>query len=472
MSLNLTNLFTALGRVGKELLLLDTAQAGLQAPYTSLTGYSSVNPSWLASLSSSYDAASRASSQTMQPWVVTATNILQGFVLADNPGYGGTVEAALEYVREQFIIQSASVAECTVSASISADSLNDGTPLIVCNVVRGDGVSLQNIIPELTTLIITNDSYTGTATQGQENWQWVGAPNISSRGTGVAVGLYDFDWPQGSGASVTGNLISAAQDATSGGNLLTNGDFETWTGSAPAVLDNWYLSTGTWGTSIQRSGSTDGIDGGYCVQFNTGATLNAIEQQFDTTETDGTQSDAGTTAACPNYSTLNVALWTKAAGVISGGVLTVSLVDGSGTVIADQAGTNNTATLALTGLSTSWVGRSFPFRLPVKLPSVVKLRIKVTTALAGAALLVDYVAAAVPTPLYTGGGSVIGFSNPSDPVVAAPDPDAWSITLANNRAGASYNATWQCLLQRLFLSQTVILSYSGSPTIADSLISS
>lgn len=473
MAMNLTNLFTALGRVGKELLLVDTAQAGLQAPFTSLTGYSSVNPAWIASLTSSYDAASRMSSNSMEPWVVAATNILQGFVLADNPGYGGTVDAALEYVREQFVSQSASVAECTISATVTADTLNDGTPLVVCNVVRGDGVRLQNLVPELTTLIVTNDSYTGTATRGQENWQWVGAPNISSRGTGVAVGVYDFDWPQGSGASVAGNFVSAAQDASSGGNLLTNGDFETWTGSAPAVLDNWYLQTGTWGTSIQRSGATDGIDGGYCVQFNTGATLNTLEQQFDSAETDGTQSDAGTSAACPNYSALNVALWTKASGVISGGVLTVSLVDGSGTVIADQAGTNNTATLALTGLSTSWVGRSFPFRLPVKLPtSGVKLRIGITTALAGANLLMDYVAAAVPTALYTGGASIVAFSNPSDPVVAAPDPDAWSVTLANNFAGASYGATFQLLIYRLFQNATTILPYSGSPTIADSLISS
>ncbi len=472
MALNLTNLFTALGRIGKELFLIDTAQAGLQAPFTSLTGYSYVNPAWLASLSASYDSASRQSSGTMAGWVTVAQNILQGFVLADNPGYGGTPEAALEYLREQFVTQSASVAECTVSATVTADPLNDGTPLVVCTTTRGDGVSLQNLVAESTTLIVTNDSYTGTATRGQEDWQWVGAPNISSRGTGVAVGLYDFDWPQGSGASISGNFVSAGQDATSGGNLLTNGDFESWTGSAPAVLDNWYLETGTWGTSIQRSGATDGIDGGYCVQFNTGATLNCLEQQFDSTTTSGAVATAGTTAECPNYSTLVVALWTKAAGVISGGVLTVSLVDGSGTVIADQAGTNNSQTLALTGLSTSWTGRSFVFRTPVKLPSTVKLRVKVTTALAGAALLVDYAAAAVPAALYTGGASVVAFSNPADPVVAAPDPDAWTIAMANNRAGASYCATWQALIQRLFQSQTVILSYSGAPTIADTLITS
>lgn len=472
MSLNLTNLFTALGRVGRFAYVLDTAQDDLTDPPQDIIANANVNPAWSGGLAQVYDANTRATSGTMAAYVTTAQNILQGFVLADNPAYGTSVASSLEYLRQDMIAQAASVAECTVSVTVTADSANTGTGVCRASVTRGDGLTQQNVIPEETTLYITADSYTGGATRGQEPWSWTGAPAVSSLGTGATVSTWDWDWPTGSASTVTGNCIAADQDATSTGNLLTNGDFETWTGSAPAVLDNWYLQTGTWGTSLQRSGSTDGIDGGYCIQFNTaGSVLNTIEQQFDSAETDGTQSDAGTDVEIPAYSSVFVNLWLKRqSGAISGGVMTVSLVDGSGAVIADEAGTNNTGTITLSTVTASWVAHPFYFRTPVALPSVVKLRIAITTALAGNGLLMDYVAMAVPTALYTGGPSAVVFSNPAAPFVAAPDPDAFTVQTANDYAGSTYRATWQTFMVRCFQTPSVILPYSGAPTIADTLI--
>ena len=472
MAINLTNLFTALGRVGKELRLIDATQDTLSTPFTSLTGYAYVNPSWLASLAGSYDAASRLSSQTMAPWLVTATNILQGFVLADNPAYGGTVSAALEYVREQFVDQSASVAECTVSATVTADPANEGTPGVTCSVYRQDGLTQQNCIPEKTTLVVTADSFTGGATRGREPWQWVGAPNVSSRGTGAAVGFYDFDWPQGSGAVVTGNFISADQDATLGGNLLTNGDFDTWTGSAPAVLDNWYLAGGTWGTDVVREATTV-LGGTYAIKAVAGTAATwRLTQQFDSDVSDGTDPTAGTLVALPNYGMFTVCLWTKAAGVVSAGVLTVSLVDDTGTVINNQIGVANSQTLNLSALSTSWTPRLFTFQTPAVMADVVRLKVHMSTALAGANVYFDWFAATNPTNFYTGGPYAAGFSNPAAPVVATQDPDAWTLLLANDYAGSTYRSTWQALIVRLFQTPQLLLPYDASPTIADTLITS
>lgn len=472
MALNLTQVFTVLGRAGRNAYIMNGAQALQGVPFTELAGYAYVNPAWVAGLSQSYDALIRTAPAGMPAWGQAVQTVLQGLVAAQNPAYGTSLTGSLLYLVEAMQAAGASVAECTIGSTVTADTApaNVGTGVCVVTLKRGDGLIQQNTIAETSTLLITADSYTGGATAGREPWSWTGSPNASSLGTGTPVGLWDWDWPQGSGGGAGGQCVSASQDASTTGNLLTNGDFESWTGSAPAVLDYWHLAPGAWGTSVQRSGSTDGIDGGYCVQFNAGATLNALTQQFDSAVSDGTDATAGTTAAVNAYSSYLGNFWLKAGGVISGGVLTVSLVDGAGTVINDAQGTANSQTYALTAHSTSWTAHNFNFRLPYILPAVVRLKFAITTALAGATLLWDYPAYTPPTPAYPGGFGMAVFSNPASPFEAAPDPDGFSIVTTNNRAGATYGATMQTLVNRLFQQSGLLLPYSGAPTILDTLI--
>jgi len=467
MALNLTNIFTSLGRAGRNAYLIDTAQAAQGTPFSQLAAEAWVNPNWIASLAQTYDQLLRTGTSGMGAWTQAVSTILQRLVTADDPAYGASLGSSLMYLNQQMISQSATVKECTIGSTVTADSGNVGGGTAVVTLVRYDGLIFQNTIAEVSTLLITADSYTGNATAGQEPWQWAGAPNISSYGTGTPVGTWDFDWPQGSGSSATGNAISAAQDGSQVGNMLTNGDCEDWTTGTPA-LNYWYLGTGTWGTSIARSSTA--LGGTYSVQFNTGATLNALTQQFDSSDVTGATS--GTTATVLPFTAYIVNFWTKAAGVISGGVLTVSLVNSSGTVLNNQAGTAQSQTLALTGLSTSWLPRSFAFQTPVVLPTdgIVRLKIAITTALAGAALLLDDVCMCAPTQMYQGGPAVAVFSNPATPFEAAPDPDGFTITLTNNRGGATYGATFQTLVSRLFQTPGLILPYASSPTIADTLI--
>src|SRR6185503_13961583 len=66
-------------------------------------------------------------------------------------------------------------------------------------------------------------------------------------------------------------------------------------------------------------------------------------------------------------------------GVVTTGVITFDLIDGSGNVIADSASTNNTLAVAYTSLTTSYAAFNVVFRLPANAPTTVKLRMRPTT---------------------------------------------------------------------------------------------
>lgn len=471
MALNLTNLFTALGRIGRNAYIIASGAQDLQeTPFDTLVGYAYINPAWVASLAQSYDAMIRSESGGMGVWSDAAATILQGLVSEENAVYGSSLGQSLAFLNNEMVAQNKTIAECTIGSSVSAEAANVGSPAVFVILKRGDGIILQNTIAEEGNLLFTSDSYTGGATAGQEPWQYTGAPNVSSLGTGVAVGLWDWDWPQGSGVQASGVCIAGDDEANEAGNFLTNGDFESWTGATPVVLDYWKLTVGTWGTSITRSGSTEGIDGGYCVEFVAGAVNNTLTQQFDSSTSDGTDATAGTVANPTAFASYAFNVWLKADGVISAGVMTVSLVDGSDVVIADQSGTNNSTDIALTAHDTDWVAHPIDFRLPVIVPDVIRLKIAISTDLAGANLFMDWAAFCRPTNLYAGGPNVAVFSEPAVPIEAGPDPDGFQITFTNDRAGASFGATFQTLVNRLFQAADLILPYSGSPDFADTLI--
>jgi hypothetical protein len=403
----------------------------------------------------------------MFAWQQAAATILQGLVSAQDPQAGASLVGSLVYLQQAIIAQSASVQVCALTSTVTANSGNSGAGSVWVGLTRGDGLSLQNTIAETGILVIASDSFTGGATLGQEPWQWQGAPNVSSLGTGAPVGAWDWDALQASGSALSGNCIAANQYAVQTGNLLTNGDFALWP-VALADPTNWHLVTGAWGTDAQRS--TTVLGGVFSVEFLPTATLTTLTQQFGTASTT-TGATAGTTATLAPYTGYAENLWLKAAGVITGGVLSVSLVNSSGAVINDQQGNPNTTTIALTGASTNWVPHSLPFRLPINPPSVVRLQIEMSTALAGAGLILDWVAMCEPpTAIYPAGPNLAVFSSPASPFVAVPNPDGWTVALTNDRGGSTFGATWQTLLNRLFGNPNFIAATSGSPTIADTLI--
>ena len=469
MALNLTNLFTAIGRAGRTAYLIATGQQPQSVPFNELAGFAYVKPAWIATLASSYDANIRIETAPMTAWAQAAQTILQQFVAADDPTYGVNLSSSLTYLQQQMVAQSATVARCTVGSTVTPDAANVGKGVVFVTLTRGDGVPLEHTVAETSTLLITADSFTGNATAGREPWSWAGAPNNSSLGTGVSVGKWDWDWPQGSAAGASGFCISAADQANPAGNMTANGNFESWSGS-PAVPASWHLVTGAWGTSIQQGATA--ISGSSSVQFKAGGTLNQLTQQFNSSVTDSTNVAAGTTAPVIPYTGFFFNAWFRASGTITGGVMTFELVDGSGTVITDQAGTPNSATLTLsTIVSTGWTAKGVAFRLPVVLPAVVRLQVRISTALAGADLFMDDVCFTKPTNLYLGGPNIAVFSNAASPFEAAPDPDGFTLTFTNDRAGSTFCATFQTLFLRLFGTPALLMpSTTSPPTLPDTLI--
>lgn len=475
MSFNISNWATATGRVGRQAYLIASGQNPKPVPFSELAGYAYLNPEWLAPLAQSYDALLRNDAAAMSLWQQTATTILLGMVSAQNPVAGQQLSTALSYLYNQFVAQAATVKACTIGSSVTANGTNVGTGVPAVTTFRGDGLIQQNAIAETGQLAITADSYTGGATRGQEPWRWQGQPNVSSLGTGTPVGLWDFDYPQGSATSATGNAISSTQYGQATGNYLTNGDFAGWTGGGTPILNNWHLVTGTWGTDVQQ-GVANGITGGFSLEFISGTgVLTALSQQFNSSVSDGTNAAAGTpanpaspTASLPGLYTESI--WMKSPGTITGGVLTWELTDGSGTVVNDAQGNPNSGTITLNTVTGSYVEHQITWRLPTNPPAALQKRFKIMTALTGAHLLLAANAFSAPRNLYPGGPSLAVFSNPATPFVATAPGDGWAVAFSNDRGGSTFLATFQALVNRLWGAPTLLLPYTGSPTISDALI--
>jgi len=172
-----------------------------------------------------------------------------------------------------------------------------------------------------------------------------------------------------------------------------------------------------------------------------------------------------TLAAATQYA-VNVTMKVDSAPVA--GVITIDLVDGTGgTVIADDQSTNNSFTVDVTALTTTWSHETAVFRTPTNLPGTAYFRIRVSTAISNtSSVFVDEAILAPMTSLYTGGVSVALFSGATDWVVG----DDLTLTVANGREGALHE--WMDRVYGLRERGVLLPTDSaGSETIADTLIS-
>ena len=114
-------------------------------------------------------------------------------------------------------------------------------------------------------------------------------------------------------------------------------------------------------------------------------------------------------------------------------------------------------------MSTSYVTFSGTFRTPAVLPATYKLQIDLSTAIDnGKSVYIDDLALAEMTPLYSGGPAIAAFAASTNPAAG----DAWTIALTNTMG---VMAAW---MERVFSlrDKGLQLPYSGSPTVADSLV--
>jgi hypothetical protein len=149
----------------------------------------------------------------------------------------------------------------------------------------------------------------------------------------------------------------------------------------------------------------------------------------------------------------------KSGAATTGGTLIAELVDGTGTLINDDAGTANRLTVAITSVSHTAFGPvSAFFRTPANLPEVFCLQIRLSVAIPVTKVLyLDDCLLLRLTELYRGGplGALAADSR------SLLSTDRYEITVANNFAG-----NIQTYFGRMFDRQLPSAT-SGAETIAD-----
>jgi hypothetical protein len=277
-----------------------------------------------------------------------------------------------------------------------------------------------------------------------------------------------YNFPLGSGVNTTITVVDATQ-SNAGGNMLQNSDFETAV-TVPNVPDSWNAVGATPGTDLKVNAAPTGVFLLGDIQFvaNSGTTP-GITQVFA-----AATSASGTTATLSPDTQYAVSFWgKKSAGLTTTGVLTVDLINGSNTVIADDAGTNNAVTVTASTLSSSAFTNTVGFfRTPAVLPSTVKVRVWMSTAIGQAAQTVDVGGVALTPVSDSSNGSPIYTSGPNITVFAGPSPfylnDRFTVAINNNYAGVFQVGLDKFLNLRTSGKQ---IPSAVSPTIADSLVS-
>lgn len=455
MAIALTNgsdggLFDRIGNLGGGidavhtlLAAWDTRAADLDADYAA----SPANQSVLDGLFQSVSGYQQGQNGFLSGLRTIAANTLIEMANADSPLASKSVKAAMAVLIQQMVAASQSVnaSAITIGSQTSVGSPT-GTPTIVVSARHVDGRTREYLVPELIRFACTSDAGVGGVAR-RETFQVTTPAQISES--------LSYNWPGGSGVNKTLTSVDSSLDGSV--NLLTNSDFESFTADVPA---GWAVLAGAAGTDIFASGGSDAFASSTNALKFTGTAsdpLSAIAQTFG----------SGTTATLkPNTVYLVNAYCKRSASLTGAGTLSLDLIDGSGTVINDDQGTANAITKVLSTLTTSYASLSGAFVTPRALPSTVKFRVRLSTAIAddGESVYLDNLALTAGAELYPGGPFAGVFAGAALPLTG----DAYTVQISNTWGG------FQKLFQRLFdmrgLGLQLPSNGAGSETIADSLI--
>lgn len=428
-------LFVRLGRIGKLLYGWNAYQAGIRTVAEALYDNYPSDYSLLGTLPASEDALMRSEGGLLAQCRQVATTTLIAMVTADVPTCRPTVYDCLVELISQMNGSTDTVERSAVAVSSSAFGTNTGDGVIRTSATGPGGLPCELLVAETAYVRCTGDSQSGTGTAGRESFLFAGEPN--------AAGVTDYDWPQGSAASIAFMAYDGSIDT-----LVSNGGFDTWSGGSPT---DWTIANAT--------ESTGAYDGGSALSLTAGATGSAIQVLNDAT---AGNTLTPLTAYCVNF-------WAKSSGALGAGALRVELVDGSSTVINDAQGAANQIAIAYGSIGTSWANFGGWFRTPRVLTADIDFRIRASTAFTGGDVLIDRLSLVAPSA-YAGGYGFAAFSGATKFVVG----DGWTVAATNDRGGATYCATFQALFERLFgMSRMGLVLPSvagGGETISDSLL--
>lgn len=367
-----------------------------------------------------------------------AQNCLIEMFQADDPLPEKTVEWAIKrLIRQMQTATTRYVAANTITCAVTNTS-NTGTGNIVTCIYDGMGYVLENMHDQDFVVTVTDDS-----TSGSEQLQVAAEARLADK--------LSWLFPAG-----TGDVASyTAFDAALTTNIITNGDMEDFT--VANTPDSWTIDAGSAGTQVLSEASTvyKGSKALELVGHATGAALST--------------SIVASVSSRTNYA---INFWAKVDVVPAAGVLTVDLYDGSG-VINDEAGTAQSTTYTLSGFTTSYVAKSFCFRLPEPLPAAVRVRFRLTTALSvGSSLFIDHIGCkAMSQPNSSLPGATPYIAIFSGAVDYALD-DGTGLKVLEIAANNDYAGAWQKLFNRLFDMEDLglILPTSGTTVVDPALI--
>lgn len=369
-----------------------------------------------------------------------AQNTLVGMVQEDTPQPQATLDYALPQLIAQMVAASATVRKNIVTITSTAGAANNGNGTCLVRLIDGTSTTLENVYAETFTVTCTQDAQPGNgAVAGQEQFTALGDLNV---------GKLDFTWPKGSGGQNQLVAASAAVNA-SAQNVLTNGNFETFT--VANIPDNWTITVGTAGTTV-KSVATPYIGVLALSIVGNGSELTKLTQILRDTANniDGIIQPQTVWA---------IAFYCRVSSVPSGGVLRVSLQDGSGTVVGSAV------SVTLSGATTGYVLKSAMFSMPLDLPAKLVMTIELTTALDNTkAVYVDELVLTQMTQYANGPFLSVIPGN-----VNFIRQDVFNIAVTNDKSGQ-----FQTWFNRVFDMDTRHLvlpsATSGAETIPDSLI--
>lgn len=459
------SLFNALGRIGKAIGQVRTYQLAQQSNLIGNNGiYPQLDnsPDIQALIGSSWINSLNGPESVCATLVQVAQVYMDRLVFNDNPQPNQSLQstnipASIAEVIRQMKAEGVTILQMTVTAAPTGAFTNVyysvGNEVIVTSVKRAsDGAVVENAFPETLQVTCTGDSVLNGATAYNEPFSVTGE---ASQGD-----VFAYNWPAGSGASISINAIDG--DTSSGaGNFLVNSGFATFTSNVP---DSWTLQVGTAGTNVfEETGLIYSGPAALRITGDNSNTLTALAQQFNSSV------NANELTPLTQYSH-NIFL-RRGGTVPTQGVLQVALVDSGGTVIADQNGVANSYTIDLTQLTTAYVASNGVFRTPALLPSSIFLRLALTTSLPnGVSIYLGKGSLGLMSQLYTSGPSVAIHSGNQ----IARISDYTSILVSNSFGAGGSLSTFQVLLNQILSNQPndVLFPSALAPTISDTLITS
>lgn len=364
-----------------------------------------------------------------------------------------TVAEAIKQLVSQMDAGSSTVDRTTITVgSVTAVSGNvgNGTLLVydLCPIKDNpDNDEQMSAKTELITATCVADQNDTNATENQELF------NISGQ---RAVDRMSETFPKGTGDSVTVAAASARVDggSTAAKNVLTNSDFEAFTGDAP---DNWTISAGTAGTNVMVEASSSHTQD-KSLMIRCSGSLVELKQSFST--------EAGTLGYIKPDTPYSFSAALRLSANASAGALLFSVRDSGGNILnVGEAGRVMSLAVAESAIShTAWTSVTATWFSPISIPKGCTFHMKATTAFNVDVLVDDVVLAEMPR---------LGRGNVAVQIVPLATPfaynDRFTSQITNNNEG-DFVREFDRFFNTKSLGMQLPTHPSGSETISDGLI--